>query len=66
MSRLTKEQKVAYELMAELDSISLDLDQVGKYIGRQDNLTYNRLIIIAESAQEEKQRQQEVHQSLLF
>jgi c-di-GMP-related signal transduction protein len=66
MSKLTREQKVAYELMEELDSISLDLDQVGKYIGRQDNLTYNRLIIIAESAQEEKQRQQEVHQSLLF
>jgi hypothetical protein len=43
-----------------------DLDAVGRYIGRQDNLTYNRLMIVIEAAQEEKQRQELRNQTRLF
>jgi hypothetical protein len=66
MAKLTKEQKVAHEIMAELDRLKIDLDEVGRYIGRQDNLTYNRLMIVIEAAEEEKQRQELSNHTRLF
>jgi hypothetical protein len=38
-----------------LDSITLDLDQVGKYLAKMPNTYYNRLMIMVESAEWEKE-----------
>jgi hypothetical protein len=38
-----------------LDSITLDLDQVGRYLARMPNTYYNRLTIMIESAGWEKE-----------
>lgn len=54
---LTKEQKVALKLADLLDSVSLDLDRVGIEIARLSPTTsYNRLILVAESAVDEQDR----------
>lgn len=51
---LTKEQKVVNKLIELLDSVSLDLDRVGIELARtRPSTTYNRLILVAESAVEE-------------
>jgi hypothetical protein len=48
---LTKEQKTAMKLAELLDSVSLDLDRVGIELARlRPSTTYNRLILVAESA----------------
>lgn len=53
---LTKEQKTAVKLAELLDSVSLDLDRVGIEIARlRPSTSYNRLILIAESAVEEQE-----------
>jgi hypothetical protein len=54
--RKTEEAKVADKIAKMLDSASLDLDRVGVELARiQPTLSYNRLILIAESAIEEKE-----------
>ena len=56
----SREEKVAEKIAQLLDSLTLDLDQVGKYIARFLPTTiYNRLMIIAESAEWEKEEQDE-------
>jgi hypothetical protein len=55
----SREEKVAEKIAQLLDSLSLDLDEVGKYIARFLPTTiYNRLMIIAESAEWEKENEQ--------
>jgi hypothetical protein len=63
---ISKEQKVAIQMLSELDRISLNLEEVGRYIGRQDNMTLNRLMIIIEAAEEEKENQIAREHTTLF
>lgn len=52
----TPEEKVAQRLATIVSDLRLDLDQVGVYLARTaPNVSYNRLIEIAESAQFEKE-----------
>ena len=56
----SREEKVAEKIAQLLDSLTLDLEQVGKYIARFLPTTiYNRLLIIAEAAEWEKEEQDE-------
>jgi hypothetical protein len=56
----SREEKVAEKIAQLLDSLTLDLDQVGKYIARFLPTTiYNRLMIIAEAAEWEKEENNE-------
>jgi len=52
----SNEEKVADKIANSLDSVSLDLDEVGRNIARMTNLPYNRLLIVVESAEEEKEK----------
>jgi len=52
----SNEEKVAGKIADSLDSVSLDLDEVGRNIARMTNLPYNRLLIVVESAEEEKEK----------
>jgi hypothetical protein len=52
----SNEEKVAGKIADSLDSVSLDLDEVGRNIARMNNLPYNRLLIVVESAEEEKEK----------
>lgn len=52
----SNEEKVADKIANSLDSVSLDLDEVGRNIARMRNLQYNRLLIVVESAEEEKEK----------
>lgn len=53
--RKTKEEKVAEKLAELVDSASLNLDEVGRILGRGYNLPYNRLILIVEAMEAEKE-----------
>ena len=52
----SNEEKTAEVIASSLDSASLDLDEVGRNIARMRNLPYNRLLIVVESAEEEKEK----------
>jgi hypothetical protein len=56
-NRLSKEEKVAVKIGDLIDSLTLDLDQIGIFLARDNNITYNRLIAIAEAAEFEKEIQ---------
>jgi hypothetical protein len=59
---MSNEEKVAHTIAKLLDSLSLDLDEVGKYLARfLPNTIYNRLMIIAEAAEWEKENKDEQH-----
>jgi hypothetical protein len=52
---LTDEEKAAKKLSAIVSDVRLDLDSVGIYLARlSPSITYNRLMLIAESAEFEK------------
>ena len=64
---ITKEEKVAIQLSNVLADLRLDLDMVGKYLVQMSpNVIYNRLIIIADSAEHEKEQQYNDYQYRLF
>ena len=52
----SNEEKTAEVIANSLDYASLDLDEVGRNIARMNNLPYNRLLIVVESAEEEKEK----------
>lgn len=59
MSRrtMTEEERVAKKLTTIVSDLRLDLEQVGRYLARTSpNVSFNRLIEIAESAQYEKEQ----------
>lgn len=57
---MSNEEKVAIAIAKLLDSLTLNLDDVGKYLARfLPNTIYNRLMIIAESAEWEKENNNE-------
>jgi hypothetical protein len=49
------ENKVADKIGKLVSDLTLDIEQVGLYIGRQPNVILNRLEIITETAREEKE-----------
>lgn len=54
---ITDEEKVAHKLKQMLDSVSLDLEKVGFYFSRMSSNVYlNRLAIIYDSAEEDKEK----------
>jgi len=64
---ITKEEKVAIQLSNILADLRLDLDMIGKYLVQSTpNVIYNRLIIIADSAEAEKEEQYNDYQYRLF
>lgn len=50
----TNEQKAALKIHNVFDSIALDVEEVGRILGRGNNLTYNRVVLMAEAMEEEK------------
>lgn len=54
--RITEEERVAKKFSDLLSDLRLDLDKVGVYFARiVPTVTYNRLIIMAEAAEAEKE-----------
>lgn len=54
--RLTPEEKVAKQIENITSDLRLDLDLVGKYLANiSPTVSYNRLMVIAESAEFEKE-----------
>ena len=55
---ITEEEKVAKQLTNILSDVRIDLDMVGKYLVQiSPNVIYNRLIVIADAAEMEKEEQ---------
>ena len=55
--QLTEEQKTANRITQMVNVADLDLDEVGKTIANANStLLYNRFILVAESAVEEKEK----------
>lgn len=55
---VTKEEKAAIQLTNILADLRLDLDMIGHYLVQiSPNVIYNRLIVIADSAEEAKESQ---------
>jgi hypothetical protein len=53
---LTNEEKAAKKIATVINDITLDLDFVGMYLARSEpTISYNRLMLIAESAEFEKE-----------
>lgn len=56
--QLTEEERVAKKLTDLVKNVELDLDEVGKSIANsQTTVTYNRMILVVESAIAEKEEQ---------
>jgi|LakMenEpi03Aug12_release.lakeMendotaPanAssembly.Ray.scaffolds.fasta_scaffold4905561_1 hypothetical protein len=55
--RTSTEEQVATKIGDLIDKVSLDLDQIGMFLARDNNITYNRLMVIAEAAEFEKETQ---------
>jgi hypothetical protein len=53
--RKTEEEKVAGVIADKLDKVTLNLDEVGRYLAGMPNIYYNRLMIVAEAAEYEKE-----------
>jgi homoserine acetyltransferase len=54
--KTTEEEKIALKLGNILSDLRVDIEQVGRYLARTSpNVVYNRLITVAESAQYEKE-----------
>jgi hypothetical protein len=54
--RLTQEERVAKQIENLVSDLRIDLDLVGKYLADiSPTMSYNRLMIIAESAEFEKE-----------
>ena len=55
--RKSEEEKVADQIANILSDSRIDLDEIGIYLARlKPNVAYNRLMIIAESAEWEKEK----------
>jgi hypothetical protein len=64
---ITNEEKVAKQLTTMLSDIRIDLDLVGYYLVQlSPNVIYNRLMVVADSAEEAKENQHNDHQYRLF
>jgi hypothetical protein len=53
----TQEEKIVEQFSNLVSDLRIDLDQIGIYLGQQKpSTTYNRLMIIAEAAEHEKEK----------
>lgn len=53
---LTKEQRIAKQIVDVTNDVTLDLDDIGRTIANaHPTMSYNRFILIAESAVDEKE-----------
>ena len=66
LRRTSTEEQVATKIGDLLDKVSLDLDQIGMFLARDNNITYNRLMVIAEAAEFEKEIQSGKQFNTLF
>lgn len=64
--RKTEEQKTAEAIANKLDKATLNLDEVGRYLAGMPNLFYNRLMLVAEAAEWEKEAQSFRQEEVLF
>lgn len=55
----SKEESVAEKIAELVTDLRLDLEQVGIYVGRQDNVVYRRVQIVSESAKFEREEKPE-------
>lgn len=53
--RPSKESKVAEKMGEMVNDLTLDLDQVGIFIARDNSITYRRLMEVAEAAKYERE-----------
>lgn len=54
--QLTKEEKVAQKISDLVNDVTIDLEEIGKTIATaHPTITYNRVILVAEAAVEEKE-----------
>jgi uncharacterized ferritin-like protein (DUF455 family) len=53
----SEEEKVAQTIANKLDSVSLNLDEVGRYLAGMPNVFYNRFMVVAEAAEFSKELQ---------
>jgi hypothetical protein len=61
--KLTEEEKVAKKLIDTVNDLSLDLEEVGEIIGSTyRNVSVNRLVVIAESADYTKNNRWDIRQ----
>ena len=51
---ITPEEKAAMNIEKAISDVGLDLDKVGQNIAKLHTMTYNRLMLVAESAVDEK------------
>jgi len=51
----SKEESVAEKIADLVTDLRLDLEQVGTYVARQDNVVYRRVQIISDSAKFERE-----------
>ncbi len=64
---MSKNEKTAVKIAEILNDVTLDLDQVGIYLGRlAPTISYNRLMIVAEAAEFEKHDKQVDEREMLF
>jgi hypothetical protein len=64
---ITNEERVAKQLTTMLSDIRIDLDLVGYYLVQlSPNVIYNRLMVVADMAEEAKGNQHNDHQYRLF
>jgi hypothetical protein len=54
---LTEEEKAAKKLALVVSDVRLDLDEVGVYLSYLPNVVIRRLVLIAESAESERESQ---------
>jgi hypothetical protein len=54
----TDEERIAKQLYSLLSDVNLDIEQVGRYLGRNaPNVSFKRLMVVAESAEYEREQQ---------
>lgn len=52
---LTVEEKVANKIANIVNDLTIDLEMVGHYLAYHRNVTYNRIMVVAEAATEAKE-----------
>jgi hypothetical protein len=53
--RISVEEKIAERIEKLINDLTVDIEQLGIYLARTNNITYRRLQEIAESAKYEKE-----------
>lgn len=63
---MTVEEKAAKKIANIVNDLTIDLDMVGHYLAYDRNVTYNRIMVVAEAATETKERMYGYEQDPLF